>query len=184
MKLLDAVNLILPKLGEHPVTSLTQKHPTLAIILPEVENELKQVLLRGWWFNEFEYTAYPDNEGNIFLGSTTLSFTPTAVEAVQRGNQLYNPETLSYVWTEGVKGIVKEYVEFDLLPESAAQYVWHSALVNVYVTDIGLGNEIQLWSKVGMDAYKSMLAEHLRNRKYSTTQSYRFLRMRRAVKGL
>ena len=32
MKLLDAVNLILPKLGEHPVTSLTIKHPTLAIV--------------------------------------------------------------------------------------------------------------------------------------------------------
>ena len=63
MKLLDAVNLILPKLGEHRVTSVDNKHPTLAIILPEIENELKKLLARGWWFNEFDYKAYPDSEG-------------------------------------------------------------------------------------------------------------------------
>ncbi len=185
MKLLDAVNLMLPKLGEHPVTSLDVRHPTLAVILPEVENELIGTCIRGWWFNEFEYTAYPDNNGNITLGADTLSFVPLVGQplASLRGLNLYNPETLSYVWDAPIKGIVVQRVEFDELPETAAQYVWYSALVNAYATDLGVSPELQMWGSKAQIAWTSMLAEHLRQRKYSTTNSKRFQRLRAAMRG-
>ena len=48
MKLLDAVNLVLPKLGERPVTSLEVKHPTLAVLLPIIEQTQINTLQRGW----------------------------------------------------------------------------------------------------------------------------------------
>ena len=68
MKLLDAVNLVLPKLGERPVTSLEVKHPTLAVLLPIIEQTQMNTLQRGWWFNEYEYTAYPNAQGEIGIG--------------------------------------------------------------------------------------------------------------------
>lgn len=184
MNLLDAVNLILPKLGEHSVTSLTLKHPTLAVVLPEVDNELKAVLGRGWWFNEFDYTAYPDSEGGIVLGSTALTFTPKYPDtAVQRGTQLFNPSTLSYIFTDPVAGRVRQYVPFDLLPESVAQYVWYSALVNIYVTDLGVTQEVAVWQSKAAAAYSDMLAEHLRQRKYSTKSSKKWQNLRRAMRA-
>jgi len=184
MKLLDAVNLILPKLGEHSVTSLEIKHPTLAVILPEVENELRVVLNKGWWFNEFDYTAHPDSEGIIMLGSTALTFTPKYAEtAVQRGQQLYNPETLSYVFTSPVEGRVRQYIEFDLLPESMAQYVFYTSLCNIYTTDIGVTQEVQVWMSRAAAAYSDALAEHLRQRKYSTRSSRRWSNLHRALRS-
>lgn len=184
MQLLEAINLTLPKLGEHRVTRLDVRHPTLAIILPEVENVLRSTLAKGWWFNEFDYTVHPDPEGLMYLGSDTLSFTPEYPEvAVQRGTQLYNPVTLNYVFTEPVKGRVRQYVPFDKLPESAAQYVYHAALVNVYVTDIGLTNEVQIWQTLAGGAYSDLLAEHLRQRKYSTRGSRRWGRFVSALRG-
>lgn len=185
MKLIDAINLILPKLGEHTVTRVDTKHPSIAIILPEVENTLRQMLLKGWWFNEFEYKGMPDSEGYIFLGQDTLAFEPTDPTqfAVMRGQQLFNPQTVSYKWDRAVPGIVKQYVEFDELPESAAQFVFWAACVNAYATDIGLTQEVQLWQGQAQAAYGDMLAEHIRQRKYSTRQSRRFGRLRRAMRS-
>lgn len=184
MQLLDAVNLILPKLGEHAVTSLDTRHPTLAVILPEIENELRQFLMKGWWFNEFVYTVYPDTEGFCALGTDTLSFIPDYPEvAVQRGSQLYNPTTLSFVFSEPVVGRVRQYVQFDLLPESAAQTVLYSALVTSYVSDIGLTQEVQMWQLKAAAAASEALAEHLRQRKYSTKSSARYQRLRAALRG-
>ena len=184
MFLLDAVNLILPKLGEHRVTRLDIKHPTIAVILPEVENELRKLLMRGWWFNEFDYTAYPDPEGGIALGTDTLTFTPVYADvAVQRGARLFNPVTLSYTFTEPVKGRARMYVPFDELPESAAQTVYYSGLNNAFITDIGMTQEVQIWGAQAATAYSDLLAEHLRQKKYNTKQSRQFRRLACALRG-
>lgn len=184
MKLLDAVNLILPKLGEHAVTRLDLKHPTLALVLPEVENELVTTLLDGWWFNEFENTLYPDFEGKITLGTDILKFLPNDGQyCATRGQALYNPDTLSYVWTAPIKGIVTQRVLFDELPETAGQYIFYSALVSVYITDLGITQDVQAWQAKAGAAHTRMLAEHVRQRKYSTRQSSRFQRITAALRG-
>lgn len=184
MKLLDAVNLILPKLGEHRVSKLNTKHPTLAVILPEVENELVQLLSKGWWFNEFDTSLYPDSEGGITLGTEVITFTPDYADvAVQRGNKLFNPITLNYIFELPIPGRIRQHVEFDSLPESAAQFVYYTGLVNSYITDIGLTNEVQAWSSKAQAAWSDLMAEHLRQRKYSTKQSRKFRRLYRALRG-
>lgn len=185
LKLLDAINMILPKLGEHRVTRVDIKHPTIAIIVPEVENTVRQTCAQGWWFNEFEYTAPINAEGEIVLGQDTLAFTalPSEPYTVLRDGKLYNPSTLSYTWDRGIRGLVKQYVEFDSLPESAQQYIWHTALVTTYVTDIGLEKEVQLWQGLAAAAYGQMLAEHIKQRRYSTRQSTRWGRLRRAMRS-
>lgn len=184
MKLLDAVNYILPKLGEHQVTSTDTKHPTIAILLPIIDTELRQLLAKGWWFNEFKYKAYPDSEGRIVLGSNTLEFVPDKPDvAVQRGLSLYNPVTLSYVFDTYIEGTVHEYVDFEDIPESAAQYVVHNALVASYTTDIGATQELQLWASKAQMAYSDLLAEHLRQRKHSTRRSRKWARFMNALRG-
>lgn len=183
MKLLDAVNLILPKLGEHPVTSVTLKHPTLAIILPEVENELRNLCNRGWWFNQFEYKATPDIDGKIALGVDTLSFVPYIPYAAVRGKELYNVETMSYVWDDPVEGLLTTYVQFEELPETAAQVVWWNALINAFATDIGVSQELQIWQVRAGAAASDLVAEHLRNRRYNTKKTKRFRRLRSALRG-
>lgn len=185
LQLLEAINLILPKLGEHRVTRVDIKHPTIAIIVPEIENTLKALLLKGWWFNEFKYTGIPDSEGYITLGSDAITFTPLVSEpfATLRNGKLYNPENLDYTWDAPVTGIVKQLIPFDEIPESAQQFVLYSACVDAFATDIGASQELSIWSGHATTAYSDLLAEHIRQRKYSTRQSGRFSRLRRAMRS-
>lgn len=184
MKLLDAINLVMPKLGERPVTSLTAKHPTLGILLPIVNANLERTLNKGWWFNEFDYTAHPGTSGEIAMGRDVLSFVPgSCMSAVLRGNKLYNPDTLSYVFAAPVKGRVRQRVPFDELPESAAQYVFMSALVEAYATDLGVTTELQLWQQQASGAWSDLLGEHLRQKKHNTRKNGNWRRLVRAMQG-
>lgn len=184
MTLLEAVNLILPKLGERRVTNLDANHPTLAVILPEIDLVQRAVLLKGWWFNEFEYMANPNPQKEITLGTDTLRFTPIdGQEAALRGLRLYNPQTLDFKWDAGVKGVVTNYVVYDELPESAQLHILYAACVNVYVADIGVTSDVQIWQTLAGAAYSDLLAEHLRQRRHSTRRSRRFHRIRAALVG-
>lgn len=177
MRLLDAVNLTMPKLGERPVTSLDARHPTLAILLPIVEQTLRRTLQTGWWFNQYEYTAPLNVDSGIDVGLDTIAFIPhKSGEAVQRGTRLFNPQTLSYTFTAPVKGVVIQYVPFDELPDSVANHVYYSALVEAYATDIGMTQEINLWQTLAGSGWSDMLAEHLRQTKHSTRRSRRWRR--------
>lgn len=181
MKLLDAVNLALPKLGERAVTSLSVKHPTLAVLLPIIEQTRRTTLNRGWWFNKYSTTLYPDTSGVIAVGTDYLSFVPDCPGvAVQRGNELFNPVTLTNVFTEPVKGTVTQDVGFDLLPESAANYLFYSSLVEAFATDIGVTQELGVWQTRAGQGWSDLLAEHLRQIKPSTRQHRAWRKLIRA----
>lgn len=178
---------MLPALGEHPVTNLDVKHPTLAVILPQVDQELKTVLMRGWWFNTFRYPLSPDAEGRIELPQDCLDFIPDDpnVQASVRPQTglLFNGSTLSYVWTQSVPGTITLLLPFEDLPESAANLVFYQALVTCYLSDIGVEKELQAWSLRVTDSNALVERDHLRNRKYSARASRRYqnlLRARRA----
>lgn len=184
MKLIDAVNLILPKVGERPVTSLAVKHPTLAVLLPIMDITRRSALKRGWWFNEFEYTAYPNIEGEIDMGVDTLSFVPAgSAQAVLRGRRLFNPVTLTYVFDAPVKGRVITDVVFDDLPDACAEYVLYGSAVEAYTTDLGVTQELTVWQSLSNKAWSDMLAEHLRQRKHSTRKSRRWAAYKSALQG-
>lgn len=183
MDLLTAVNRILPKLGEHPVTSLNTKHPTLAILIPQIDSTLEELLMPGWWFNTFDTKLYPDSEQGVELPTETLSFVPNTANAIQRGRKLYNGETMNYLWTEPVEGVIITKMPFDELPESVASLVFYNALVSAYVTDIGLEKELQVWQTLAQAAERRMFSEHLRNRKYTTQRSPRYIRYRSALRA-
>ena len=129
MELLTAVNRILPTLGEHPVTSLNTKHPTIAVVLPKIKLKVDDLTLQGYWFNTFKVTLYPDSEGGIAMPVDTLSFIPNSAPAIQRGRKLYNADKQSYIWAEPIEAVIITRVPFEELPESVALYVMYSVMV-------------------------------------------------------
>lgn len=180
MELLTAVNRILPTLGEHPVTSLNTKHPTLAIILPKIDLKIDDLTIQGYWFNTFDVALYPDSEGGIAIPVDTLTFVPTKEPAIQRGRKLYNAASQTYVWTKPVDALITTRIPFAELPESMALFVMYSVMVTSYVTDIGLEQDVQLWQSEMAKAEARVMSEHLRNMKYSTRKTQRFQRIERA----
>lgn len=177
MRLLDAVNLVMPKLNERPVTTLQQKHPTLAILLPIIDNVRRQLLNKKWWFNVYDYVAYPDPANKIYLGTNVLAFYSEKPNVVVRGDKLYDISARTYDFTEKIEGVVVEDVDFDDLPESAAQVVLHAALVELYATDIGMSKDLALWAQAEDRARKDLLAEHLRHKRHNTRNSPAWRRM-------
>lgn len=173
----------MPILGERPVTSLDAKHPTLALLLPKLDTKLEDILIAGWWFNSFSTTLYTNTGGEIELPLDTLSFVPSFVHAVVRGPKLYNPDTMSYTFSSAVPGELIQRVPFEQLPETAAAAVWYAALVDAYITDIGMEQNVQKWAQEEAQARSRMEAEHLRHRKFSTYNNPRFQRVRDSLRG-
>lgn len=181
MQQIDAVNLILPALGEHPVTSLTAPHPTLAILLPIMEHKRRELLAKGWWFNSFQYTAYPNSEGEISVPVEALEYI-TDNGAIVQGNLLFNPETYNTKFTEAVTGNLIIDMAFDLLPESIASVVLYSSLVQAYLTDVGLEQVVQQWAQQAQANMETATSMHLRYMRHSTTKSARYRRYRASLR--
>lgn len=184
MQLLKAINEVLPKLGERPVTSTESRSPTLAVVIPQIETSTRNLLTRGWWFNEYETTLYPDPEGYIAIPSNTLKLiTERDKPGVQRGLRLFNITDQTEKWSGPVKATITVNLDFESLPESVAQYVLYSALVIIYATDIGLEEVVRVWSGMESDAQARMEAEHLQNMRYSIRNSRRYRNLRSAMRG-
>lgn len=185
MLLLTAYNRILPKLGEHPVTSVDSKSPTIGVIKPELEAQVESLCMAGWWFNEFDVTLYPNSEKQIDVPTKTLSFVPDreSGSVVQRGELFYNGVNRSYKFDTKVSGKIIQLLNFEELPESAAAFALYSATVTCYITDIGLEQVVQVWNQQKAEALALMESEHLKHRKYTIKQSRRFAHRRNAMRG-
>lgn len=184
MDLLTAVNRILPKLGEHPVTNLNSRSPTMAVLLPMFESRTRDLIAPGWWFNTHCTTLYHDPEtGEIALPPTAMSFIADDAVCSIRGGKLHDSDGNTFVWNRAVSGTMIDYVPFEELPESAAAYVFANVAVEACVTDIGLTDEVRVWQTQIAPTYATMMSEHLRNKRYSTTNSRRYKNLRRALRG-
>jgi hypothetical protein len=102
---------------------------------------------------------------------------------VQRGEQFYNADTRSYTFTEKVSGRLVQTMGFEDLPQSAANFVLYSALVVIYLSDIGLEQVVQSWETQANLAQGAMEQEHLRQRKFTIKSSRRYVKLRRAMRG-
>lgn len=188
MDLLTAVNQILPKLGERPVTSTDSKSPTLAVILPQLDADRMMLLQTGWWFNLFEgVKLYPDSEGGVAIPDDTLSFIADRNQepVVVRGTKLMRTRDMSFVFPVGtpITGTLIQDVAFAELPESAARYVLYTALITCYATDIGLEQVVQMWQQYAKAALGSMEQEHMRQRHYTIKATRQYMNLRRGMRG-
>ena len=127
---LQAINSILSSVGESPITSLEyvadSSSATLASnILDEVDRALQS---RGWSFNTDNKTLVRGVDNTISVASSVIRVnisetTYPTIKLALRGTKLYNSKTATYVFSSDLEAEVVNFLDFDLLPEPARNYM-------------------------------------------------------------
>jgi hypothetical protein len=128
---LEALNSILSYAGEAPITSLDYVADSVsATIANNVLNEVdRSFQTKGWSFNtDIDYTFVRDVANNIYVPSNAirinvLESTYPTLKVVQRGTKLYDAKGKTYVFATNIVGEMVSLLDFDLLPESARNYI-------------------------------------------------------------
>jgi hypothetical protein len=183
MNTLEAVNLVLRKMGEVPVTSVDEQYPTLSIILPSLEETRHAILAEGWWFNTYEGIRYtPDDDGLIAVPESVLMFYPDdPTKYTFSGASIVQAATGSPVITEVVTGRTIIDIEYEKLPQNAQKVIAFKAAVDTYVNDFGpdktsdsIGADFAYW-------YGDLSSTHTRQRKSTSRTKRQYLRWRQAL---
>ena len=185
MKLLDAVNTVLPYLGEHPVTDLDTAHPTVDLILAAIERQRSSLLAEGWWFNERTLTLPVNTDGKIDTPTEIISIYGLDCDVEIRGDDLIDTYTGSWLFSAPIKVEVIEDTKFEHLPLYAAHYVTYIAACEIYTADFGVENSVQMLQSFASQAMEKLKQENLRKRRYNSSafkRSGRFGRIRSQIK--
>ena len=103
MKLLDAVNTVLPYMGEHPVTDLDTAHPTVDLIIKAIDRQRQALLAEGWWFNERTLTLPVNTDGKIDAPTEIISIYGLDCDVDIRGDDLIDTYTGSWLFSAPIK---------------------------------------------------------------------------------
>ncbi len=184
MTLLDAINTCLSSLGEARVTSTTVRHPTVDLIRTTINLKKAELLERGWWFNTAQATMYPSTTGEMEYPVNALSVLGYCGEMyVPRDGMLFDLDNNTKYFTEPKSMQITYDMDFEDLPECAANVVMQRANRAVYAGDLGIDNAVQNMQyneQVNMATLDTM---HMRNMRHSTRQRRPWQRMRNALKG-
>ena len=183
MKLLQAVNLILRKLGEIEVPSIDEPYPTLAVVLPALDESRQTVLKEGWWFNTLQdWDAVPGENGEVELPDNTLMFYPDDPKYVFEGQFIVMADNHSPVIATSVRGRLVVDKEFERLPFTCAMAVTYSAAVDTYISDIGPDKTSETLEATRMEYLMTLSAEHTRSRKRNSTRKKAFQRWKHSLR--
>lgn len=167
---LDAVNLILPYLGEHTVTRVEgSRHGSVGIITSALERKRKALLTRKWWFNSFTRSIPPNSDGRIQVPEDTL--TVYRHNTGIQGEYFYDTTTGSQYFNTVIEVDVVMDFEFDKLPHYAQEYIAYDAAIEVTVADLGMEDQIQILMQYRATASKYLEREHLRNMRFNSRNS-------------
>lgn len=184
MTLLDAINTCLSSLGEARVTSTTVRHPTVDLIRSTLDMKKAELLERGWWFNISQATMYPSNTGEMEYPVGALSTLGYNGEMyVPRDGMLFDLDNNTKYFTEPKRMQITYDVDFEDLPECAANVVVQRANRAVYVGDLGVDNAVQNMQVNELANLATLETMHMRNMRHSTRQRRPWQRMRNALKG-
>jgi hypothetical protein len=184
MSLLEALNTCLSALGEARVTSTTVRHPTVDLILSTITMKKRDLLEREWWFNTADVTMHPSTTGEMEYPAKALSVLGYSGETlVPRGGMLFDLDNNTRYFTEPKKLRVFYDVDFEDLPEAAANVVMFRTAREVYAGDLGIDQNVQNMMQNEMVAHGQLEMLHLRNRRYSTRQRPGFRRLVSALRG-
>lgn len=184
MNLLDSVNNILPYLGENPVTGLDTRHPTVALIIDNIDQQIDLLLGRGWWFNERVVTLYPSSEGDMPSPKNTVAIYSLDGRNVEmRNDKLYDLDVGSYYFTEAVNLKLIERLTFNELPEYAKQVVQARAAMAVYIKEFGVESAVEEIQKQETTALNLLMQEHLRKRQFNSLKNNRAARFMSALRS-
>ena len=115
---LDAVNHLLSQVGAAPVTTLTPATPTVASALLRIEEAVRWVLKKGWWFNKYRIEAIPDGDGEITVQSTVIKAVAFHEFVIVKDDKLYAPRRNSFVFDMAFEVTITEIFPFEELPQA------------------------------------------------------------------
>ncbi len=126
---LEAINIMLSGIGETPVNSLESGLVDAEMAEMILNATSREVQSRGWKFNtERKYRITPaTTSGEIILPSNALkadlSKETGEFDLVQRGNKMYDLLSHSYTIGKTVELDIVVFLDFELLPEAARNYI-------------------------------------------------------------
>lgn len=172
--LLEAINTLLAAIGSSPVTNIDTPQNADAIIAKNnINRALRDIQTEKWYFNsESDYPLTPDVNGIIHIPNNIINidFTGRLGEGnrfVIRGKKLYDRLNHTFKIDEQLEADVVLCLEYDEIPESAAQYVIARAARRYQEEMLG-DPSLRTWTKQDEDTARGkLLDEDLRMRKVS-----------------
>lgn len=183
MKLLEIVNYCLKYLGESRVSSVDSRHPTVNDVVLEVEDQIKALLSRGWWFNERTQTYYPDNEGKIAAPVDALMLHSDDVDVDIVDGFYWNLNDDTNAFAGPILVTVRHNLTLEQLPEVAALYIKTIVAITLYTQEYGLENVVQELYNQHNTAKLYLEREELRKRKYNSTHNPAVFRFTSALRS-
>lgn len=170
MKLLAALNTILPYLQAPAATSTTDRSPTVQAVLRGLGVERTTLLSKEYWFNSRRTELGTTPEGKIETPSGVLALYPegTYDNIEVRGEYLYNLTDSTFQFDAPLKVRLVEDLPFEELPEAAASAVQWAAAIGAYVPDWGMDDSARYMAARLLEATTALDREHLRKRKYTS----------------
>lgn len=171
MSKLDAVNLILRKMGEIPVPSIDEPYPTLTIALPAIDEAQTIILQEGFWFNKFDrHVLQPEVSGEILTAPNVLKFFPEDTKYKWEGTRIVMADTGSILINAPVAGVLVINKDFETLPEVARYAIAYWAAAATYESDIGPDDTWRMLAE-SRDLYLGQLgADHTVTRQANSRQ--------------
>ena len=127
---LEAVNVMLTRIGEAPVNSLISGLEDAELAETILESVNKETQSKGWIFNtDLKVTLGLNADNEIVLPTNYLrvdtrpTLRSSSKDIVERGRKLYDRIANSYVFTSGVQVDAVILLDFTDIPEVARRYI-------------------------------------------------------------
>jgi len=166
---LDAINTMLSVIGEAPVNSLEGDLPADAEMAKHILGEVsREVQAKGWYFNtEYNYPLSPNENGEIVLPNNAVHVDISldlngGLEAVPRGQRLYNLIDHSFIFTGKVYVDIVFLLPFEQLPQAARHYITIRAARKFHDRVVGSGTLHDFAVKDELDALTRLQHEDSR----------------------
>lgn len=183
MDLLGAVNLVLRKIGEIPVTSIDEQYPTLAIVLPAMEEARVKLLSEGYWFNTYyKHVLVPNTHGEVKTPLNTLKFFPDEAKHKWVGKRIADTDTGSIFVNENVQGRLVIDVPFEELNEIAQYAVAYTVAHTTYLSDIGDDDICKKLERTRDEYIMQVNGDHTIQRKQNSRQKKQVMRWRQSLR--
>ena len=171
MQKLEAVNIILRALGEHPVAALDVQYPTLNTVIPALDEAVTTVLSEGWWFNtRYRITLPIDVDGVTVVPDNTLKFYPDNARITFEGTRFIWKDTGNPLVDTPVCGRLTSWLPFEDCPNTAQYCITYQAAYDTYVADNGVDSTAQKIQQKLAGFAISLSAEHTRSQNFSAQQ--------------
>jgi hypothetical protein len=171
MDKLTAINQMLSAIGQTPVTFIiANQHPDVLSALAVLNRIDRKIQSKGYWFNtDYNLTlAYNALTKEVIIPATTLSIDPTDSTSglVQRGTRLYDSINNTFEVGASVAVTLIQKLEFEHLPEVAADYITSTCCYEFVRDKIGDRVKMDELAKDKETARKALNSEDI---KYSGT---------------